>query len=226
MIFLFAKKGRRHVYSIGNYSTSVGDIHYSWYCRIDLGGNQLLEKSGRTQNEGSPVVAVRLFYTFYFCGLIGAFTASAIFHTGCGWDGYWHAYLPNDYEIYSTTDDFDYTAWSSIIQKGDSSIINFVAEIKEEDNMIYGMYYPVSEIPGAGIYFSLDTGNGTFTQYGMLEEARANENVVSGLLDIKSFYRSKWGWVMPLIVLSLLAAIGATWGVWRWITGTKKGGKR
>ena len=52
----------------------------------------------------SPFVFI---YTFYFVYLIGGFTCSSIFDTGCGMDGYYRTNLPNGYEIETIADDFD-----------------------------------------------------------------------------------------------------------------------
>lgn len=141
------------------------------------------------------------FYSFYFCCLIGAFCCSSIFNTGCGMDGYWHTELPNGYEIYSICDDFA-PKLVGIIKNGERLIVDDVVKIKEEGNMLYGMAYIVDE--SKGHYFSIDTENGILAWHGLYDEARKKDaNIVSGLSEAETFYYSKWGWDVPLGILSL-----------------------
>ena len=61
----------------------------------------------------SPFVFI---YTFYFGCMIGGFTCSSVFGTGCGIDGYYHATLPNGYELETISDDFDRVSQGTVYQ--------------------------------------------------------------------------------------------------------------
>lgn len=157
-------------------------------------------------------------YTFYFCCLMGAFCCSTIFNTGCGMDGFWRTELTHGYEMYSICDDFDPTP-VSIIKKGDEIVVDEVVEIKERGNILYGMAYIVDE--SKGHYFSLDLENDSLTWHGLYDEARRKDaNIVSGLSEMESFYYSKWCWVVPLTILSLIISSGLIFLLWR------KGGRQ
>lgn len=159
-----------------------------------------------------PFVCV---YSFYFCCLIGAFVCSSVFNTGCGMDGYWRVNLPNGYEMYSLTDDFDNEPWGKIMKNGDL-IIDEVIKIKVEKDTLFLAAYVVDETRER--YFALDTRTGDLLSYGYYTQAKIfDENIVSGLYDTENFYYSNWGWVIPLSIFALFVSVGAVWVILRMI---------
>ena len=88
-----------------------------------------------------------------------AIICSAIFHTGCGMDGYYKAALPNGYCITSIDDEFGEVFLTGSIIKHDAHIISNVAEIKVTGDSIYGKQYSLNQSPKNGHYFLLDSKN-------------------------------------------------------------------
>ena len=149
-------------------------------------------------------------YTFYFIILIGSFICSAIFHTGCGMDGYYKAALPNGYCIASIDDEFGEEFLTGSIIKGDAYIISNVAEIKLTGDSIYGKQYSLNQSPKNGNYFLLDTKNENYKLFLSYDEAIAyNPDIVSGLTQLGDFYVSRCKWIIPLALLALVSASGA-----------------
>lgn len=62
----------------------------------------------------SPFVFI---YTSYFGYLIGGFTCSSVFGTGCGMDGDYRTALPNGYEIETVSDNIDRECFMGTIKK-------------------------------------------------------------------------------------------------------------
>ena len=149
-------------------------------------------------------------YTFYFIILIGSFICSAIFHTGCGMDGYYEAELPNGYCITSIDDEFGEAFLTGSIIKQDTHIISDVAEIKVTGDSIYGKQYSLNQSPKNGHYFLLDTKNDNYKLFPSYDEAIAyNPEIVSGLTQLGDFYVSRCKWIIPLALFALFSASGA-----------------
>lgn len=154
-------------------------------------------------------------YTFYFGCLIGGFTCSSVFSTGCGMDGYYYTALPNGYEIETIADDFDREYFMGTIKKDGDSIVEWVTKIKVAGDLIYGERYYVSEAPGSEYYFILNTKTGYIKQFTSYNEVRiSNPMVVSDLSHLETFYYKSWKWVIPLVVLALLSASGMVLLMW------------
>ena len=160
----------------------------------------------------SPFVFI---YTFYFVYLIGGFTCSSIFDTGCGMDGYYRTNLPNGYEIETIADDFDRECFMGNIRKDDSIAIEWVTKIKVVGDSIYGERFYVSEAPGSEYYFILNTKTGYIKQFTSYNEAKiSNPMVVSDLSHLEVFYYKSWKWVVPLEVLAFLSSSGMVLLMW------------
>lgn len=154
----------------------------------------------------SPFVFI---YTFYFGCLIGGFTCSSVFDTGCGMDGYYYTALPNGYEIETIADNFDREYFMGTIKKDGVSIVEWVTKIKVVGDSIYGERYHVSEAPGSEYYFMLNTQSGDYRQFTSYHMAKSfNPIIVSDLLHLETFYYKSWEWVIPLTVFALVLAFG------------------
>lgn len=134
----------------------------------------------------SPFVFI---YTFYFGCMIGGFTCSSVFGTGCGIDGYYHATLPNGYELETISDDFDREYFTGYIRKDGKDVIEWVTKIKVSGDSIYGERYFVNEAPGSEYYFVIDSKSGIITQYKSFREADENDpTLLTGLTHLEAFY--------------------------------------
>lgn len=100
----------------------------------------------------SPFVFI---YSFYITSLIGGFSCSSIFDTGCGMDGYYKDDLPNGYQIESIADDFDREYFTGNIRKDGKRVVEWVTKIKVSCDSIYGERYFVNEAPGSEYYFTI-----------------------------------------------------------------------
>lgn len=160
----------------------------------------------------SPFVFI---YTSYFGCLVGGFSCSTIFDTGCGMDGYYHTNLPNGYEIESVADDFDREYFTGNISKDGKTVIKWVTKIKVIGDTIYGERYFVSEVPGSEYYFSLDTKTDKLTQYTSCDEAKqSNPITTTALTHLECFYYQSWQWVIPLGILVFVIASGVVFIMW------------
>lgn len=158
----------------------------------------------------SPFVFV---FSFYFICLIGDSVCSSLFRTGCGMDGYWHADLPNGYEMESVEIDIDH--FNGDISKDGKRVAEWVTKIKISGDTIYGERYDVNEAPGSEYYFALDTETGELIQYTSSEEAkRACPAAVTGLKDVESFYYQSWNWVLPLGIAAFVISSGLVLLMW------------
>lgn len=149
-------------------------------------------------------------YTFYCVILIGSLICSAIFHTGCGLDGYYKAVLPNGYYITSIDDEFGEEFLTGSVIHHETYIINNVTEIKVTGDTIYGKQYCLNQSPKRDNYFLLDTKNDNYKQFASYDEAIAyNKAIVSGLSQLGDFYFSRCKWIIPLALFALFSASGA-----------------
>lgn len=137
----------------------------------------------------SPFVFV---YVCYFFSLVSAFACSAIFGTGCGFDGYYHADLPGGYELQSIDDDFgsDGCLLGRITKEG-NTVVGNVSMIRVSGDSVCGQWRNGVERTN----FVLDTALGTF------ESGSSSENEC--FMEVESFYYDSWPWVGPAIILSL-----------------------
>ncbi|WP_294629282.1 hypothetical protein [uncultured Bacteroides sp.] len=160
----------------------------------------------------SPFVFI---YTFYFGYLIGGFTCSSVFNTGCGMDGYYHTDLPNGYEIESIVDDFDREYFTGNISKEGKKIVEWVKKIKIIGDTIYGERYYINEAPGSEYYFSLNTQTNELTQYTSYDEAqKLNPVTTTTLTPLEAFYYKSWQWIIPLTVLVFITSSGIVFLIW------------
>lgn len=158
----------------------------------------------------SPFVFV---FSFYFICLIGSSGCSSLFMTGCGMDGYWHADLPNGYEMESVEINIDH--FNGDISKDGKRVAEWVTKVKISGDTIYGERYDVNEAPGSEYYFALDTETGELTQYTSSEEAKqACPAAVTGLTDVESFYYHSWNWVLPLGIAAFVISSGLVLLMW------------
>lgn len=158
----------------------------------------------------SPFVFV---FSFYFICLIGSSVCSSLFRTGCGMDGYWHADLPNGYEMESVEIDIEH--FNGDISKDGKRVAEWVTKIKISGDSIYGERYDVNEAPGSEYYFALDTETGELTQYTSYEEVKqACPAAVTGLTDVESFYYHSWNWVLPLGIAAFVISSGLVLLMW------------
>ena len=154
----------------------------------------------------SPFVFI---YTFYFGCMIGGFTCSSVFGTGCGIDGYYHTTLPNGYELETISDDFDREYFTGYIRKDGKDVIEWVTKIKVSGDSIYGERYFVNEAPGSEYYFVIDTKSGIITQYKSFREANKNDpTLLTGLTHLEAFYYKSWSWVIPLGSIAFIISLG------------------
>ena len=160
----------------------------------------------------SPFVFI---YTFYFGCMIGGFTCSSVFGTGCGIDGYYHATLPNGYELETISDDFDREYFTGYIRKDGKDVIEWVTKIKVSGDSIYGERYFVNEAPGSEYYFVIDTKSGIITQYKSFREANKNDpTLLTGLTHLEAFYYKSWSWVIPLGSIAFIISLGVVFLLW------------
>lgn len=148
-------------------------------------------------------------FTFYLVCLIGGFTCSSVFNTGCGMDGYYHTNLPNSYEIETIADDFDQNYFTGNISKDGVSVVQWVTKIKIVGDSVYGENYDVNEAPGSEYYFTLDTKTEKLIQFTSYDNAKeSNLMIVSDLSPLETFYYKSWKWVTPLTILAFVIASG------------------
>ena len=160
----------------------------------------------------SPFVFI---YTFYFCCLVGGFTCSSAFNTGCGMNGYYKTDLPNGYQIESLVDDFDRDYFNGTISKGGKCVIEWVTKIKVIGDSIYGERYFVNEAPGSEYYFVIDTKSGGITQYESFREAKeVYPSIETDLTHLEVFYYKSWVWVIPLAILAFVISSGLVFIMW------------
>lgn len=105
------------------------------------------------------------------------------FGTGCGIDGYYHATLPNGYELETISDDFDREYFTGYIRKDGKDVIEWVTKIKVSGDSIYGERYFVNEAPGSEYYFVIDSKSGIITQYKSFREADEKRSDPSNRID-------------------------------------------
>ena len=160
----------------------------------------------------SPFVFI---YTFYFCCLVGGFTCSSAFNTGCGMNGYYKTDLPNGYQIESLVDDFDRDYFNGTISKDGKCVIEWVTKIKVIGDSIYGERYFVNEAPGSEYYFVIDTKSGGITQYESFREAKeVYPSIETDLTHLEVFYYKSWVWVIPLAILAFVISSGLVFIMW------------
>lgn len=160
----------------------------------------------------SPFVFI---YSFYFTCLIGGFSCSSIFDTGCGMDGYYKADLPNGYQIESLADDFDREYFTGYIRKDGKRVIEWVTKIKVSGDSIFGERYLVNEAPGSEYYFTIDTKTDNIRQYESIRVAEeTNPAIVTGLTHLEAFYYKSWPWVIPLTILAFAVSSGLVFLLW------------
>lgn len=160
----------------------------------------------------SPYVFI---YTFYFGCLIGGFTCSSVFGTGCGMDGYYYTALPNGYKIETIAVDFDREYFMGTIKKDGVLIVEWVTKIKVVGDVIYGERYFVNEAPGSEYYFTLDTESGDYKQFSSYHMAKSSDPIiVSDLSHLETFYYKSWKWVIPLTVFVFVLASGMVSFMW------------
>jgi len=154
-------------------------------------------------------------YTFYFCCLVGGFTCSSAFNTGCGMNGYYKTDLPNGYQIESLVDDFDRDYFNGTISKDGKCVIEWVTKIKVIGDSIYGERYFVNEAPGSEYYFVIDTKSGGITQYESFREAKeVYPSIETDLTHLEVFYYKSWVWVIPLAILAFVISSGLVFIMW------------
>lgn len=160
----------------------------------------------------SPFVFI---YTFYFGCLIGGFTCSSVFGTGCGIDGYYYTTLPNGYELETLSDNFDREHFTGYIRKDGKYVIEWVTKIKVSGDSICGERYFVNEASGSEYYFVIDTKSDNITQYESFREAKKNApTILTGLTHLEAFYYKSWSWVIPLMVFAFILASGMISIMW------------
>lgn len=160
----------------------------------------------------SPFVFI---YTFYFGCLIGGFTCSSVFDTGCGIDGYYYTTLPNGYELETISDDFDREYFTGYIRKDGKDVIEWVTKIKVSGDSIYGERYFVNEAPRSEYYFVIDTKSDSITQYESFREAKKNApTILTGLTHLEAFYYKSWSWVIPLGIIAFIISLGVVFLIW------------
>lgn len=154
-------------------------------------------------------------YTFYFGCLIGGFTCSSVFGTGCGINGYYHTTLPNGYELETISDDFDREYFTGYIRKDGKDVIEWVTKIKVSGDSIYGERYFVNEAPGSEYYFVIDTKSDSITQYKSFREANENDpTLLTGLTHLEAFYYKSWSWVIPLGSIAFVISLWVVFLIW------------
>lgn len=158
----------------------------------------------------SPFVFI---YSFYFTCLIGGFTCSSIFDTGCGMDGYYKTDLPNGYQIESLADDFDREYFTGYIRKDGAPVVEWVTKIKIVGDSICGEQS--FEPAGRDHYFVIDTKTDSITQYKSPREANEKAPmVVTGLTHLEAFYYKSWPWVIPLTIIAFVVSSGLVFLLW------------